>query len=142
MPNQAVYAATRNAARTRSEGLRREAGDRVRVTVVSPGFVRTDFIDSVPDDRVRAGLAAAKEKSAIRPEAVAKTIAFAVAQADTVDIQWCPSQAVAKAAGVSVAPAARRTGRAAGGHRRGLRQAGSSKPSDLRAASAACWSCS
>ncbi|MFI9364951.1 SDR family oxidoreductase [Kitasatospora sp. NPDC053057] len=86
VPNQVVYAATKNAVRTLSEGLRQEAGDSVRVTVVSPGFVRTDFIDSVPDDRVRAELAAAREKFAIPPEAVGETIAFAVAQADTVDV--------------------------------------------------------
>ncbi|MGW2254297.1 SDR family oxidoreductase [Kitasatospora sp. NPDC001660] len=86
VPNQAVYAATKNAVRTLSEGLRQEAGDSVRVTVVSPGFVRTGFIDSVPDDRVRAELAASKEKFAIPPEAVGEAIAFAIAQPAAVDI--------------------------------------------------------
>lgn len=44
-PLQSVYAATKNAVRTLSEGLRQEAGEGLRVTVVSPGFVRTDFAD-------------------------------------------------------------------------------------------------
>ncbi|MGW2397357.1 SDR family oxidoreductase [Kitasatospora sp. NPDC001664] len=86
VPNQAVYAATKNAVRTVSEGLRLEAGPDVRVTVVSPGFVRTDFIDSVPDHRVRAELASAKDEFAIPPAAVGEAIAFAVAQPAAVDV--------------------------------------------------------
>src|SRR5712671_642320 len=46
-PNQSVYAATKTAVRVISEGLRQEAGDRLRVTVISPGFTRTDFADDV-----------------------------------------------------------------------------------------------
>ncbi|GAA2143018.1 SDR family oxidoreductase [Kitasatospora kazusensis] len=86
VPDQAVYAATKNAVRTLTEGLRQEAGASLRVTTVSPGFVRTDFIDSVPDRRVRAELAARKEQFAIPPEAVGETIAFAIAQPATVDV--------------------------------------------------------
>ncbi|MGF1425687.1 SDR family oxidoreductase [Kitasatospora sp. LaBMicrA B282] len=86
VPDQAVYAATKNAVRTLSEGLRQEAGETVKVTVISPGFVRTDFIDSVPDHQVRAELAARKDKFAIPPEAVGETIAFAIAQPATVDV--------------------------------------------------------
>ncbi|MFI5527809.1 SDR family oxidoreductase [Kitasatospora sp. NPDC051853] len=86
VPDQAVYAATKNAVRTLSEGLRQEAGDTVRVTVVSPGLVRTDFIDAVPDDRVRAELASARQRFAIPPEAVGEAIAFAVAQPAAVDV--------------------------------------------------------
>ncbi|MER7751956.1 SDR family oxidoreductase [Kitasatospora sp. NPDC097643] len=86
VPNQAVYAATKNAVRTLSEGLRQEAGAGLRVTVVSPGFVRTDFVDSVPDQQVRAELTAAKEEFAIPPEAVGETIAFAIAQPAAVDV--------------------------------------------------------
>src|SRR5215831_4283638 len=45
VPSQAVYAGTKNAVRTISEGLRQEAGDRLRVTAISPGFVSTDFAE-------------------------------------------------------------------------------------------------
>jgi NADP-dependent 3-hydroxy acid dehydrogenase YdfG len=38
-PTMAVYAATKNAMRTITEALRQEAGDKLRVTGVSPGFV-------------------------------------------------------------------------------------------------------
>jgi NADP-dependent 3-hydroxy acid dehydrogenase YdfG len=86
VPNQVVYAATKNAVRTISEGLRQEAGENLRVTVVSPGFVRTDFADSVSNEQVRAQLVAAKEKMAIPPEAISRAIAFAVDQPATVDV--------------------------------------------------------
>jgi NADP-dependent 3-hydroxy acid dehydrogenase YdfG len=43
VPNQSVYAATKTAVRVVSEGLRQEAGPDLRVTVISPGFTRTDF---------------------------------------------------------------------------------------------------
>jgi NADP-dependent 3-hydroxy acid dehydrogenase YdfG len=42
VPLQSVYIGTKNAVRTIKEGLRQEAGDSLRVTVVSPGFVNTD----------------------------------------------------------------------------------------------------
>src|ERR1700730_11657421 len=46
VPLQSVYAGTKNAVRAISEGLRQEAGERLRVTIVSPGVVRTDFAES------------------------------------------------------------------------------------------------
>jgi NADP-dependent 3-hydroxy acid dehydrogenase YdfG len=86
VPGQAVYAGTKNAVRTISEGLRQEAGENLRVTVVSPGFVRTDFSDAVPNEQYRAELTAAKDKMAIPPEAIAEAIAFAIDQPPTVDV--------------------------------------------------------
>jgi NADP-dependent 3-hydroxy acid dehydrogenase YdfG len=86
VPGQAVYAGTKNAVRAISEGLRQEAGENLRVTVVSPGFVRTGFTDSVPDERLRAELAAARDKIAIAPGAIAEAIAFAIEQPADVDV--------------------------------------------------------
>jgi NADP-dependent 3-hydroxy acid dehydrogenase YdfG len=39
-PTMSVYSATKFAVRAISEGLRQEAGDKLRVTIISPGFVR------------------------------------------------------------------------------------------------------
>jgi NADP-dependent 3-hydroxy acid dehydrogenase YdfG len=86
VPRQAVYAGTKNAVRTISEGLRQEAGEELRVTVVSPGFVRTEFTDRVPDERMRAELAATRDTLALPPEAIARAIAFAIEQPDGVDV--------------------------------------------------------
>jgi NADP-dependent 3-hydroxy acid dehydrogenase YdfG len=85
-PTMAVYAGTKNAVRTISEGLRQESGGDVRVTTVSPGFVRTDFIDHTADPEVRDRLAVQRDRFAIPPEAIARAIAFAVEQPDEVDV--------------------------------------------------------
>jgi NADP-dependent 3-hydroxy acid dehydrogenase YdfG len=86
VPNQAVYAATKNAVRTVSEGLRQEAGADLRVTMVSPGYVGTDFADSVTSPGVRAQIVASRQQFAIPPEAIARAIAFAIEQPPDVDV--------------------------------------------------------
>lgn len=85
-PLMSVYAGTKNAVRTVSEGLRQEAGDSLRVTVVSPGFVHTDFADGIPDAGARAQILDTRDRVAIPPQAVARAVAFAVEQPDGVDV--------------------------------------------------------
>ncbi|MFE2477632.1 SDR family oxidoreductase [Streptomyces sp. NPDC001194] len=85
VPLQAVYAATKNAVRTVSEGLRQEAGDSLRVTVVSPGVTRTDFPDSM-SEQMRAQVRDRMDAIAIPPDAIARAIAYAVEQPDNVDV--------------------------------------------------------
>jgi NADP-dependent 3-hydroxy acid dehydrogenase YdfG len=86
VPLQGVYAGTKNAVRTISEALRQEAGPHLRVTVVSPGMVRTDFTDSITDPDVRANLGGAVAELAIGPDAIARAIAFAIEQPADVDV--------------------------------------------------------
>jgi NADP-dependent 3-hydroxy acid dehydrogenase YdfG len=87
VPTQAVYAATKNAVRTLLEGLRLESTDGVlRTTAVSPGFVRTELVDSVDNPEVRDQLRRSRDQFAIAPEAVARAIAFAIEQPDDVEI--------------------------------------------------------
>ena len=86
VPNQSVYSATKFAVRAISEGLRQEAGDKLRVTIVSPGFVRTDFVESVADASLKAQLVEARDRFAMPPEAVARAIAFAIEQPADVDV--------------------------------------------------------
>ena len=83
-PNAAVYCATKYAVRALSEGLRQET-DRIRVTVVSPGTTVSELADTITD----AGAADAMRdfrRIAIAPEAIARAIAFAMAQPDDVDV--------------------------------------------------------
>ena len=80
-PTMAVYAATKFAVRAVSEGLRQEAGDQVRVTVVSPGMTATNS-DTITDPNVLEGMA----EYAMPPEAVARAIAYAVGQPADVDV--------------------------------------------------------
>ena len=61
-PTMAVYAGTKNAVRTITEGLRQEAGDKLRVTSISPGFVQTNFAESMTNPEVKAQIAERMEK--------------------------------------------------------------------------------
>jgi len=85
VPTQAVYAGTKNAVRTISEGLRQEAGDKLRVTVVSPGYVHTELADSVTSPVIKAQIQHAMA-TAIPPDAIARAIAFAIEQPASVDV--------------------------------------------------------
>jgi NADP-dependent 3-hydroxy acid dehydrogenase YdfG len=86
VPAQAVYSGTKVAVRAISEGLRQEAGEQLRVTIVSPGFTRTDFVHGAADPGVRAQFIEARDRMAIPPEAVARAIAFAISQPADVDV--------------------------------------------------------
>jgi NADP-dependent 3-hydroxy acid dehydrogenase YdfG len=86
LPTMGVYAATKNAMRTATEGLRQEAGRHLRVTEVSPGFVDTSFTNSIADPGVRAAIEKRKSEFAIAPDAIARVIAFAIEQPDDIEI--------------------------------------------------------
>jgi NADP-dependent 3-hydroxy acid dehydrogenase YdfG len=86
VPNMAVYAGTKIAVRAISEGLRQEAGDKLRVTVVSPGFTRTNLAESMTDPEAKAQIVASMEKFAMPPDAIARAIAFAIEQPPDVDV--------------------------------------------------------
>lgn len=86
VPNMAVYAATKTAVHAISDGLRQEAGDKLRVTVISPGFTRTSLADAMTSPDVKAQIVASMEKFAIPPSAIARAIAFAIEQPSDVDV--------------------------------------------------------
>src|SRR6266513_4607069 len=85
-PNMAVYAGTKFAVRAISEGLRQEAGDKLRVTIISPGFVDTNFAETVTNPEMKAQLEGARDKFAMPPEAIARAVAFAIEQPADVDV--------------------------------------------------------
>ena len=86
VPTMAVYAATKNAVRTLTEGLRQEAGPKLRVTGISPGFVKTNLADSMTVQKAKDQITAQMNEIAISPEAVARAVAFAIEQPDDVDV--------------------------------------------------------
>ncbi len=85
-PAMSVYAGTKFAVRAISEGLSQEAGDKLRVTIVSPGFTRTNFTEGVTNSEVKAQLEASRDKFAMPPDAVARAIVFAIEQPADVDV--------------------------------------------------------
>jgi NADP-dependent 3-hydroxy acid dehydrogenase YdfG len=86
VPNQSVYSATKFAVRAISEGLRMEAGEKLRVTIISPGFVNTNFAEGVTNPEVKTQLEIARDKFALPPEAIARAIVFAIEQPSDVDV--------------------------------------------------------
>jgi NADP-dependent 3-hydroxy acid dehydrogenase YdfG len=82
VPPMAVYAGTKFAVRAISEGLRQEAGDKLRVTIISPGMTRTDVVDNMTVPEVRAQLV----EMAMPAEAVARAIAYAIEQPAGIDV--------------------------------------------------------
>jgi NADP-dependent 3-hydroxy acid dehydrogenase YdfG len=86
-PTMAVYAATKNAVRTLLEGLRQESTDgSLRTTAISPGYVRTNLTESMPDPTIRQQIRANMDALAIPPEAIARAVAFAIEQPFDVEI--------------------------------------------------------
>jgi NADP-dependent 3-hydroxy acid dehydrogenase YdfG len=85
-PTMAVYSGTKVAVRAISEGLRQEAGDKLRVTIISPGFVHTNLATSMTNPAVKAQIVATMDKLAISPEAIARAIAFTIEQPAEVDV--------------------------------------------------------
>ena len=85
-PGQSVYAGTKMAVRAISEGLRQEAGENLRVSIISPGMTSTNFAESISDPAARAELEQRRDAIAMPPDAVARAIAFAIAQPPGVDI--------------------------------------------------------
>ena len=86
LPAMSVYAATKVAVRTISEGLRQEVGDTLRVTIISPGMTRTNFAETMTDPVVKAQLEERRDNIGMPPEAIARAIAFAIEQPADVDV--------------------------------------------------------
>ncbi|MBB3221909.1 SDR family oxidoreductase [Pseudoduganella umbonata] len=84
-PTAAVYCATKFAVAAISEGLRQEVGGDIRVTVVSPGVVESELAESISDPGGREEMRGFR-KIAIKPDAIARTIHFAIEQPADVDV--------------------------------------------------------
>jgi NADP-dependent 3-hydroxy acid dehydrogenase YdfG len=87
VPTQSVYSGTKFAVRAISDGLRQEVGpEKLRVTVVSPGFTRTNFAEAIGNAEVRAKLVESRETLAMSPDAIARAVLFAIEQPGDVDV--------------------------------------------------------
>jgi NADP-dependent 3-hydroxy acid dehydrogenase YdfG len=84
-PTGVVYCATKFAVRAVSEGLRQETSD-IRITVVSPGFTRSELTHTGGDPETQSAVRAAAETIALDPSAIAEAIGYAIAQPADVDV--------------------------------------------------------
>jgi NADP-dependent 3-hydroxy acid dehydrogenase YdfG len=85
VPTAAVYSATKFAVHALSEGLRQEVGAMIRVTLVSPGATESELPDTIVDEEMR--IKVKEYRQALVPaDAIARAVAFAIAQPDDVDV--------------------------------------------------------
>lgn len=83
-PTAAVYCATKYAVRAISEGLRKE-NDKIRVTCVYPGVVESELADTITDPAA-AELMRTYRAIALKSDAIARTVRYAIEQPDDVDV--------------------------------------------------------
>jgi NADP-dependent 3-hydroxy acid dehydrogenase YdfG len=69
-----------------TEALRQEVGPSIRVSMVSPGFVNTDFIDGVADLQMRAEMTTARDAFAPDTSSIAEAIDFVTTRPASVDV--------------------------------------------------------
>lgn len=87
VPTQAIYAGTKNAVRTIAEAFRQESDGNIRITGISPGYVKTDFASkSVKTEEMKAATRKAVEQMAISPEAIANAVIYAISQPKDVEV--------------------------------------------------------
>ena len=85
VPTAAVYCATKYAVWAITEGLRKEVGDAIRVTTISPGVTTSELASTISDPATRE-LMEDYRASAIPAEAIGRAIAFAIDQPAEVDV--------------------------------------------------------
>lgn len=81
-----VYSATKFAVRALSEGLRTEAPEGVRTTIISPGAVDSELKTHSSDAETSAAVQAWYEANQIPADSVARAIAYAIEQPGNVDV--------------------------------------------------------
>lgn len=87
VPTMAVYAGTKNAVRTIGEAFRQESDGNIRITGISPGYVKTDFaVKSVKTEEMKMASAIKVEELGISPEAIANAVIYTISQPKDVEI--------------------------------------------------------
>jgi NADP-dependent 3-hydroxy acid dehydrogenase YdfG len=86
VPMQGVYAGTKNAIRTIAEAFRQESDGNIRITGISPGFVKTDFANNIKNEEMKTVAQQGMEQIAINPIAIANAVIYAISQPNDVEI--------------------------------------------------------
>jgi NADP-dependent 3-hydroxy acid dehydrogenase YdfG len=86
VPMQGVYAGTKNAIRTIAEAFRQESNGNIRITGISPGFVKTDFANNIKNEEMKTAIQKGMEQVAIDPIAIANAVIYAISQPEDVEI--------------------------------------------------------
>lgn len=84
IPNFAVYCGTKFAVRAISDSLRKETLGKVRVTIIYPGAVESELIDSSNDEQTSNQLEGSFDF--IPPTAISNAVRYAIAQPNGVSV--------------------------------------------------------
>lgn len=84
-PTSAIYSATKYAAWALTEGLRLESDPSIRVTTISPGVVESELAEHITDPYA-AELMVGYRAAHIPPDAIARSVSFAIGQPADVDV--------------------------------------------------------
>ncbi|MBD1386656.1 SDR family oxidoreductase [Mucilaginibacter rigui] len=86
VPQMGVYAGTKNAVRTISEALRQESEGRWRVTGISPGYVKTEFVSNIRNEALKKANQEKADQISIPALSIAEAVAYAISQPDNIDV--------------------------------------------------------
>jgi NADP-dependent 3-hydroxy acid dehydrogenase YdfG len=86
VPEQGVYAATKNAVRTIAEAFRQESDGTIRITGISPGVVKTDLANGMKNEAMKNAIIENMKKMAIGPQAIADAVIYAMIQPLDVEV--------------------------------------------------------
>lgn len=84
VPTAAVYCASKHAVRAISDGLRQE-NERIRVTCIHPGVVESELADTITEP-FAAQMMKQYRAIALKPDAIAHAVRFAIEQPEDVDV--------------------------------------------------------
>lgn len=84
VPTAAVYCATKYAVRAISDGLRQE-NKKLRVTCIYPGVVESELAETITEPFSAEAMVSFRE-IALKPDAIARAIRFAIEQPEDVDV--------------------------------------------------------
>lgn len=85
-PQMGVYAGTKNAVRTLSEAFRQESDGNIRITGISPGYVKTDLAENMKNEKMKAAISEGMNEFALEPVAIANAVIYAISQPPSVEI--------------------------------------------------------
>lgn len=86
-PASSVYSATKFSVRALTEGLRQEsAAHNIRATLISPGAVKTELLEHITDQEVKAINQDYVESVGVSAETYARMVAFAISEPEDVGV--------------------------------------------------------
>lgn len=88
-PGNTIYTATKHAVRAIMEGFRMESATEktnIRTTTLYPGSINTELLETISTPEVKEGIQENYDKVGITPDAVARTVLFAISEPENVGI--------------------------------------------------------